>query len=431
MIGINRKLRQLDVENKHIRVSLIGAGLMGKGMVSQMMLMKGMIPALVASNKLEDAIAAYTLAGVKKEDIIIGRSLNQVNKAMEMGKLVATDIAEYATEANLVDVVVDATGVPNVGAKVAIDAIENGKHMVMLNVEADATIGPILNKLAKDAGVVYTGSAGDEPGAVMELFDFADAIGFDIIAIGKGKNNPIDYEATPDSVLEKSKRFNIKPLRLASFVDGTNTMVELTSMANATGFVPDIQGGHGPKAQVEDLAQIFSLKEDGGILDKSGIVDYVKGIAPGVFAVVTTDLPQIKAELEMVAMGKGPNYVLYRPYHLVSLETPITIARAAIYNEATIAPMAGPVAEVVTRAKRDLKAGEYLDGIGEYTVLGSIDTYENARRNNLVPIGLISPSTKVKRDIKKGELISLDMVELDTNTLIYQLKEQQDRIFSK
>src|SRR5690625_954715 len=225
MIGINRKLRQLDVENKHIRVSLIGAGLMGKGMVSQMMLMKGMIPALVASNKLEDAIAAYTLAGVKKEDIIIGRSLNQVNKAMEMGKLVATDIAEYATEANLVDVVVDATGVPNVGAKVAIDAIENGKHMVMLNVEADATIGPILNKLAKDAGVVYTGSAGDEPGAVMELFDFADAIGFDIIAIGKGKNNPIDYEATPDSVLEESKRFNIKPFRLASFVDGTNTMV--------------------------------------------------------------------------------------------------------------------------------------------------------------------------------------------------------------
>ncbi|NLN14279.1 MAG: NAD(P)-dependent oxidoreductase [Tissierellia bacterium] len=428
MSGINNQLKKMEENNQAIRVALVGAGLMGKGMVSQMMLMKGMKPALVASRKMEDAIESYTLAGVSKDDIVVARTLSEINVAMERGKFVVTDVTEYATKANLVDVVVDATGVPETGARIAMDAIFNHKHIVMVNVEADATVGPILNKLAKNAGVVYTGTAGDEPGSVMEIYDFADALGFDVLAIGKGKNNPIDYDATPDSVREEALKKNLKPLRLASFVDGTNTMIEMVAMANATGFVPDIRGGHGPTATVKELPDIFRLKEEGGILNRYGVVDYVHGIAPGVFAIVTTKLPQVHQEMRYLSMGDGPNYVLYRPYHLTSLETPITVARAYLYKEATIAPIGRPVAEVVTVAKRDLKKGESLDGIGEYTILGSIETYEKAKEENLLPIGLVNSNTVVKRDIKKGEFLTYDMVELDRDSMVYKLRQLQEEL---
>ncbi len=429
-MNLNNRLKELEENNKRIKVSIVGAGLMGKGMVSQMMLVKGMKPSLVVSNKISDAVEAYTLAGISKEDIVVAKTLSEINIAMEKNKYVATDITDYATKANLVDVVVDATGVPNAGATIALDAIENKKHIVMLNVEADVVVGPILNKMAKKAGVVYTGTAGDEPGSVKEIFDFAEATGFEILAIGKGKNNPIDYEATPDSVREKALKSKLKPLRLASFVDGTNTMVEMAAMANATGFIPDIRGGYGPTTEVNDLPKIYSLKEEGGILNKYKIVDYAHGIAPGVFVVVTTSLPQVHHEMQFLKMGPGPNYVLYRPYHLTSLETPISIAKAYFYNQATIAPMYDtPVAEVVTMAKKDLKKGERLDGIGEYTVLGSIDTYEVARQENLVPIGLINNNAVVKRDIKKGEFITYDMVDLDISTDIYKLRKMQEELF--
>ncbi len=204
MLGLNEKLRELEANNAHIRVALVGAGQMGKGMISQIMLMNGMIPSLVIDINLENAIQSFTLAGIPKEDIVIANTLEEINVAIEKNKYVVSENAEFASKANLVDVVVDATGVPEVGAKVAMDTIFNKKHIVMLNVETDVVIGHILNKLAKNAGVVYTGTAGDEPGAVKELYDFADALGFDIVAIGKGKNNPVNLEANPDNVREQA-----------------------------------------------------------------------------------------------------------------------------------------------------------------------------------------------------------------------------------
>lgn len=427
MSNLNDKLKKLEEDNKHIKVAIVGAGLMGKGMVSQMMLVKGMKPSLVISNKIQDAIEAYTLAGVSKADIVIAKNLNEINIAMEQNKYIASDITDYATKPNLIDVVVDATGVPDAGARIAMDAIFNKKHVILLNVEADVVVGPILNKMARNTGVVYSGTAGDEPGAVKEIFDFAEATGFEVLAIGKGKNNPIDYDATPDSVRDQALKSKLKPLRLASFIDGTNTMIEMAAMANATGFIPDIRGGHGPTTDVKNLPKVYSLKEEGGILNKYKIIDYALGIAPGVFAIVTTSLPQVHHEMQFLKMGAGPNYVLYRPYHLTSLETPISIARAYFYNEPTIAPIYDkPVAEVVTIAKKDLKQGERLDGIGEYTILGSIETYEKAKEENLLPIGLVNENAVVKRDIKKGEFITYDMVDLDKTTMIYKLRQMQE-----
>ena len=429
MLGLNEKLRELEANNAHIRVALVGAGQMGKGMISQIMLMNGMLPSLVIDINLENAIQSFTLAGIPKEDIVIANTLEEINVAIEKNKYVVSENAEFASKANLVDVVVDATGVPEVGAKVAMDTIFNKKHIVMLNVETDVVIGHILNKLAKNAGVVYTGTAGDEPGAVKELYDFADALGFDIVAIGKGKNNPVNLEANPDNVREQALKSGVSPKMLTSFKDGTKTMVEMTAMANATGFIPDVRGGHGVSATVNELPGIYRLKEDGGILNQYKIVDYVNGVAPGVFIIVTSKLPQVHHEMQYLSMGPGPNYVLYRPYHLTSLETPLTVARAAIYNEPTIVPLDGePVAETITVAKKDLKAGERLDGIGGFTVYGSIETYKKAKEERLLPIGLVNENTVVKRDIKKGEFLTYDMVELDTNTLIYKLRQLQEEI---
>jgi len=427
MIGINDKLQELDRNNKNIKVALVGAGLMGKGMVSQMTLVKGITPSLVVDRTLEKAIEAYTCAGISRDDIVIAKNIRDINIAMEKDKYIVSDNIDLIAKGNLIQVVVDATGRPDAGAKIAMDAINNKKHIVMLNVEADAVIGPILSKLAREAGVVYTGTAGDEPGSVKEIYDFAEASGFEILAIGKGKNNPIDYDVTPDAVREKAMKSGLKPSMLAGFIDGTNTMIEMAVMSNSTGFIPDIRGGHGPKGEAKDLPGIFSLKEQGGILNKYKIIDYVRGIAPGVFAIVTSKLSQVHTQMQFLSMGPGPNYILYRPYHLTSLETPITIARAAIYGLPTIAPIYEKlISEVITIAKKDLKIGERLDGIGQYTVYGSIDTYETAKKENLVPIGLINENAIVKRDIKKGEFITYDMVELDKSTDIYKLRKIQD-----
>ena len=273
---------------------------------------------------------------------------------------------------------------------------------------------------------MYTGTAGDEPGATMELYNFAKGLGFDILVIGKGKNNPLNVDATPDTVYDDAIKKGLKPRMLTGFVDGTNTMIELTSLANATGFIPDIRGCHGVECDINSLTKILSLKEEGGVLSRYGVVDFVKGIAPGVFAIITTKLEEVHRQMEYLNMGSGPNYVLYRPYHLTSLETPVTIFEACYYKEATIAPTEGQVADTIAVAKRDLKAGERLDPIGGYTVYGVIERHELVMKEKLVPIGLIDENTVAKRDIKKGEIISYDMVELDKSKTIYKLRKLQD-----
>lgn len=213
---------------------------------------------------------------------------------------------------------------------------------------------------------------------------------------------------------------------LAEFVDGTNTMIELTSLANATGFVPDVRGCHGVESDLKSLTNILSLKEEGGVLNSYKAVEFVKGIAPGVFAIITTNSEEVHKQLQYLSMGPGPNYVLYRPYHLTCLETPLTIFEACFYKEATIAPTKGQVADTVAVAKKDLKAGDRLDYIGGYTVYGTIEKHDIAMKENLLPIGLIDENTIVKRDIKKGELITYDMVELNKDKTIYKLRRLQD-----
>ena len=429
MLGLNYKLRELEEKGKRINISVVGAGQMGKGMVSQIMLMKGVTPSAVVDINLESAKDAYLSAGVSADNIAVANSVAEANKYMEQGKFIVTQDSEIASKCNLVDVAIDATGVPEVGAKVAIDAINNKKHIVMLNVETDVCIGPILKKLADNAGVVYTGSAGDEPGAVKELYDFADSMGFDVNVVGKGKNNKLDFDCNPDTVKEEAIRRGVSPHMLTSFKDGTKTMVELTCMSNATGYLPDIRGSHGVSAIVKDLPDLFRLKSEGGILTRNKTVEFVNGVAPGVFVIVSSKLPAVRAEMEYLSMGKGPNYVLYRPYHLCSLETPLSAVRCVLDQQSTIVPISGPVSEVITLAKIDLKAGQTLDGIGGYTVYGTIESAKIAKEINAVPLGLINRKTLLKVNVKKGEVITYDMIDLDGSSLVVQLRALQDRFF--
>lgn len=429
MLNLNTKLRELDEQGKKIKAGIVGAGQMGRGMVSQMFRMKGILPSMISDVDIERAKNAYLLAGISSDDITLANKPSEAETAIQKGKYVITEDFNVITNTLPIDVVLDLTGVPDVGARIAFNSIYNGKNVVMLNVETDVTVGPLLKKMADSAGVVYTVSAGDEPGAVKELYDFADAMGFEILVAGKGKNNPLDIEANPDTVRERAQASNMNPKMLASFVDGTKTMVEMTCVSNAIGFLPTKRGMMGPESTVKELPKLLSLKEQGGILDRYKVVEFVKGIAPGVFVIVTTDLPAVKEEMAYLSMGEGPNYILYRPYHLTSIETPLSAARACIYHEPTIVPKGGPVSETVAVAKKDLRAGEHLDGIGGYTVYGVIDTFENAKKDNALPIGLVSPKVKVKTNVKKGQTLTYDIVELDESSFILQLRKLQDMTF--
>ncbi len=427
MLNMNRKLLQREEEGKIIRTGIVGAGQMGRGMVTQMVLMHGITPAIVSDIVLDNAIHAFEYAGVARDDIAVAKTLDEANKYIEQGKFVATENSDFIAQANLVECAIDATGVPDVGAKVATDAIRNQKHVVMLNVETDVVIGPYLKKLADEHGVIYTGSAGDEPGAVMELYDFATAMGMEVKVMGKGKNNKLARDCNPDTVLEEATRRKMSPRMLSAFKDGTKTMVELTAMSNATGLIPDVIGAHGIAADdPHELNEIYKLKEDGGILNRHGVVEYVNGIAPGVFVTVSTDNDEIAYQMQYHSMGPGPLWTLYRPFHLCNLETPLSVAKAVIEGEPTIIPMGGLVSECITVAKKDLKAGETIDGIGGYTTYGSIATKEVSDAKGYVPYGLVTDKTKMKRDVKKGELLTLEDVELDTSTLIYKLRKEQD-----
>ena len=428
MYEINSKLKKLQDEGMSIQVGLIGAGQMGTDIVSQVSRMVGIDVPVVVDLKTETAVNAYRISGFKGE-IVETEDLDTAEKALSSGKKVATTNYKIAIQASLVQAVIDATGSPEMGAIITLECIKFKKHIVMMNVECDITAGPILRSMAENAGIVYSLTAGDEPGSIIEVYRFANALGFEVVAAGKGKNNPLNIYATPTDLQEKANARDMSGKMLCEFVDGSKTMIEMAAVSNATGLIPDVRGMHGPKCNIRDLTSIFCRKDQGGILEKGGIVDYAIGdVNPGVFVIVTTDHPRLIKSLVQRDMGNGPNYLLFRPYHLCSIETPITVAQAIIYGESTAHPMKKLVSECITITKKDLKAGEVLDGIGEFSYRASIDTAEVARQANMLPVGL-AKGAKLLCDVKKDEVITYDMVELDNNSVLLQLRRRQDKMY--
>ena len=421
------RLVERERSGRPIAVGLVGAGQMGMGLVSQVACMRGMRIMAIADLMIDRAHQAFRAAGIAEQEIVVADDPGMADAAFAMGRRVVTRSADLLPQLPGLEAIIEATGVPDLGARIAFSAILGRKHVVLLNVETDVTVGPLLKRMADLAGVVYTGAAGDEPAATLELYQFAQTLGLEVICAGKGKNNPLDRTATPDMLAAEARLKGAAPKMLCSFVDGTKTMVEMAALANATGLLPSRRGLHGPTTTVDQLARVFSLRDQGGILDRPGVVDYAIGnVAPGVFLVFTSTLHVVVDELRYLKMGDGPNWALYRPYHLTSLETPLSVARAVLDGEATIAPSCGLVAEVITVAKRRLRAGETIDGIGGFTVYGLVEHASIAHEEQLLPLGLAQGAT-LRRDLPPDTPLTYGDVSLDERQTVVQLRRLQDQ----
>ncbi len=250
-----------------------------------------------------------------------------------------------------------------------------------------------------------------------------------MVAAGKGKNNPLDRHAKPTDArwAKEAARRGLAPTMLVEFVDGSKTMVEMAAVSNATGLVPDVRGMHGPVTHREILEQVFRLKEDGGILNQMGVVDFGVGkVAPGVFLIVRTDHPRLREAMVLRDMGNGPYYTLFRPYHLCSIEVPLTCALLEIRGESNMVPKDRLVSEVFAVAKQDLRPGDVLDGIGGATFYGLIDRYEVAHEERLLPIGL-AKGARLKRAVAADIPITYDDVELPASSVVLTLRQLQEQ----
>jgi predicted homoserine dehydrogenase-like protein len=429
LTGLAKDLKARGDTGRPIRIGLVGSGEMGTDIVTRVAHMPGIVIGAISELRIPAAGKAVDIAFREEGHWREAKTQEALNSAMEQGKVAVTDDVNLLINSGLIDVVVDATGVPAVGAEIGLRAMEHGKHLVMMNVEADITIGAYLKSEADRLGVTYSLGAGDEPSSCMELIEFVSAMGHPIVAAGKGKNNPLNVDAVPDQYAEEAKRRNMNVRMLVEFVDGSKTMVEMAAIANATGLVPDCPGMHGPAATLDQLSKTLVPKKDGGVLSRVGVVDYSigKGVAPGVFVVAEMSHPRISERMEDLKMGHGPYFTFHRPYHLTSLEVPLTCARVVLYGKADMVPLSKPVAEVCALAKKDLLPGDKLDAIGEYTYRAWIMTAEDARAAQAIACGLLHGAT-VTQPIKKGSLITLANAQVPANSKIAELRARQDKL---
>ena len=433
LTGLARDLAARGATGRPIRIGLVGAGEMGTDIVARVSQMQGIEIGAISELNPTAGARAVEIAYGDAARAQATTSTDAMNAAIEAGKIAVTQDVNTLLESGLIDVVIDATGIPAVGAAIGLAAMERGKHLVMMNVEADVTIGAYLQAEAKRLGVVYSLGAGDEPSSCMELIEFVSAMGHRIISAGKGKNNPLNIDATPAEYEAEAKARHMNPRMLVEFVDGSKTMVEMAAIANATGLIPDRPGMHGPACSRDELSSVLVPKSAGGLLSSSeGRVDFTigKGVAPGVFVVAEMDHPRIRERMEDLKMGKGPYFTFFRPYHLTSLEVPLTCARAVLYGKADMVPMARPVAEVCAVAKKALAVGDVLDQIGEYCYRAWIMTVPEAVAAHAIPCGLLTGAV-VTAPIAKGALITTANAKVPANSRIAELRARQDAMLAK
>ena len=443
---MHEKLLALEEVGRPIRVSIIGCGRFGSMMVAQIVRAPGMHVAVVCDLNGQRAAAALERAGYAADRSIVTDRISKANDVIKKRKTVMTESVYVAIESD-VDVVVEATGNPDAGARHAFAAIMAGKHIVMVTVEADVLAGPLLKRMADKIGVVYSLAYGDQPAVIADLYDWATSMGFEVVAAGKGTKYIPEYrKGTPNDALqrygyseEETASGELSPQMYNSFLDGTKSAVEMCAVANMTGLPPDVPGMHFPPASVEEVPGVLAPVEDGGILTRKGVVevvscvrrdgaDILNSLRWGVYVVITSDSPYLRRCLKEYGMAmddSGTYAVMYRPYHLVGMEAPVSIARAFLYNEPTGAPRACRAGEVVATAKRPLKTLEVLDGEGGYTVYGTLVEAAQAFAERLVPIGLCH-GAKVARAVAEDQMLSYEDVEMAEGGFARHLREVQE-----
>ena len=447
---LSQLLAQRAAESNPIRVGIIGTGKFGAGLVAQISQMKGIEVSAIADINQHNAQNAYLSSGVRPEEIRTAETGDELEDLVRAGKPAIVEEGLALTECESIDAVVESTGLPEVGARHAYQALSNRKHVVMVNVEADVTVGPFLRRTADSAGVVYTMVDGDQPAVTWNIVEWARSLGLEIVAAGRGTiYYADDFEGTPDTTAsrfgfteEHIERRTINLKMFNSFRDGTKAQVEMTALANAAGLEPDCRGMHEPSVNLEEIPIRFSLKEEGGILGQHGVVELANSVADdgtsmlsnplkmGVFVVVRSDHPFTREDLAYHGChvgGEGKNFLLYRPYHLVAVPAPLSVARAVLLGVANGSCAPSPTAECITVAKRDLRAGEQLDGGGGYTVVGQCEKASVAQVEGLLPLGLAERAV-LRRAIAKGETIAYRDVELNEDSFVLKMRRLQDGI---
>jgi predicted homoserine dehydrogenase-like protein len=425
MIIIDTELRRRHEQDRPIQAALIGAGYMARGYGLQLLTaVTGVKLAVIANRNHSAAVRIFADSGVKTVENV--NAAEQLDEAIARRVHAVTDDALVACRAKSIDVVIEATGEVEFGARVVMEAIKHGKHVILSNAELDATLGPILKVYADRAGVVITNTDGDEPGVAMNLFRFAKSVGCRPVLAGNLKGF-IDYHRTPETQAGFAAKNYQSPRMATSFADGTKLSMETTILANATGLRVARRGMHGHRcSHVNDVLKLFSPDE----LSSGGFVEYLLGAEPGTgaFVVGFNDEPIKQQYMAYFKMGPGPLYVFYTPYHLPHLQLPHTLARAVLFQDPTVTPIGPAVCEVVTIAKRGLKAGEELDGIGGFTCYGSIENAVDAQAGDLLPMG-VSGGCRLKADVDADREIRYCDVELPTARLCDQLMIEQDQYF--
>ncbi|MBX0290439.1 Gfo/Idh/MocA family oxidoreductase [Hymenobacter sp. HSC-4F20] len=432
MLIIDTALQQRQREGRPIRVAMVGAGFMARGVARQICCyVPGMELVAIANRTPEKARAIYAEAGVT--DVVEVSSVAELEACVEQGRPAITNDALLLSRAAGIEAIIEVTGAVEHGAHVVLEAIGHGKHIILLNAELDGTVGPILKVYADRAGVVYTVADGDQPGVTLNLARFVKGLGVTPVLCGniKGLHDPYRNPTTQEGF---AKQWGQNPSMVTSFADGSKISFEQAVVANALGMRVARRGMLGPTVEpgtpVTKAAEWYphELLLNGG----PGIVDYVVGAepGPGVFVLGTIDDPVQQHYLKLYKLGPGPLYCFYTPYHLCHFETPTTVARAVLFQDAALAP-AGPMCvEVVTAAKVPLQAGQVLDGIGHYHTYGLAENADVTERENLLPIG-VAEGCILRHDVPKDQVLTYDDVIVPEGRLIDQLRREQAAYFQQ
>jgi predicted homoserine dehydrogenase-like protein len=430
MIIVDRALQERERDRNPVRVAMIGAGFMGRGIALQILnFISGMRLVAISNRHPEAAKRIYAEAGAKSVTAV--DNVAQLEAALDREEYSVTDNPVILCEARGIDAILEVTGSIEFAANVVLKAIENRKHTIIMNAELDGTLGCILKVYADRVGVVLTNTDGDQPGVIMNLFRFVKGLGVRPVLCGniKGLHDPY---RNPTTQQEFARKWQQAPNMVTSFADGTKISYEQAIVANATGMRAAKRGMLGPTVSsgtpVQEAVDWYPLEL---LMKGNGIVDYVVGAMPnpGVFVLGTHDHPIQQHYLNLYKLGAGPLYCFYTPYHLCHFEVPSTIARAVLFHDAAISPIDAPRVEVVATAKTDLNAEQVLDGIGYYMTYGQCENADVTRAENLLPMGL-AEGCRLKRNIPKDKVLTYDDVTVPEGRLCDRLRAEQNSYFA-
>jgi len=430
MIIVDTALEERRRAGNPIRVAMVGAGFMGRGIALQILsAVPGMRLVAIANRNIEKAHRAYAEAGAG--DVVETTNEAELDEAIGADRYAVTQDPLLLARHPQVEALIEVTGAVENGARAVSTAIEHGKHVILMNAELDGTVGPILRQKADAAGVVYTNADGDQPGVQLNLYRFVKTIGVKPVLCGniKGLHDPYRNPTTQEGF---AKQWGQNPRMVTSFADGTKISFEQAIVANATGMRVARRGMHGPTVEtgthIDASRELFPLDE---LADGPGIVDYVVGAvpSPGVFVLGSHDNPRQQHYLNLYKLGEGPLYCFYTPWHLCHFEVPITVARAVLFGDAAIAPLGPPLVEVVATAKVDLEAGQEIDSLGGYLTYGLAENADLATAEQLLPMGL-AEGCRLRRHVEKDAVLTYDDVEIPGGRLIDELRRKQAASFS-